>query len=435
VPIFDPVDAHDGPVLAVAWGSSETTAAVLASGGADGRVLIWDATDPATPALLGAIDMNGPVNALVWTLLGDEDIVVVGTATGSVHLYGGFEWTADGFELLGSEVTALATTENYGEHITAIGTAEGALVLLHHLQNGEQAVYGLPMPGLLDATAGGVSALAWSFWPDGWPVLAMGLTDGGVLTWDIRRATVEDGSRQVDDPVAIQTVAPPTGTPVSALCWAPEGPPMLFVGAGDGMLRTWDVGEAAETHAFSTDLNEDTVLATGQLDGQVVLATAGRMLRVWDIATATPVLVSDEQGQSDGELLFGRLNDRTIMIQHAHDGMQIWDPLLATPPHLVATARRHPRPVPLTPDMTRLPRLTIDIASGLAPSALAFGTLNRRPILAIGTETGLIILADLRDGTQRTIHWYSPVHALAIGPDGQLAIGEPQGYTVLQIAP
>ena len=399
--MFDPVDAHDGPVLCVAWGKSEATRTVLASGGADGRVMVWDTTDPAEPSVWAYIDSDGPVNALAWTWIGDEDVLVVGTATGNVYLLADLERTVGGVEDLTDAVTALATAPDYVEHVTAIGTAGQVLLLLFQLENGEQAVYELSVPAA-------VSALAWSYWPDEWPVLAVGLADGGVVLWNPRRVVGADRVWRYDDPAAIQVVAPPTGVPVTALCWGPEGPPTLIVGAADGMLRTWDVTAGAETHAFSTDLFADTVLATGRLNDRAVLATTGSMLRVWDIATGDPVVVSDVHGRSNDQLLFTELDGRPVMIQQAHDGIRVWDPQNATAPHVAAI-------------------------TGLTPPVLAFGTLNEQPVLAIGTPTGLITLANLRDGTQRTIDWYSPVHALAIGPDDQLAIGDPRGYTVLQV--
>jgi WD40 repeat protein len=421
-----PVAAHEGPVLALSWRESEA-ATVLASGGADGMVRLWDPQDLDAPTLLHTIDgASGAVQALTWSRIDDTDMLAVGTAAGEVHIH-----DADDGELLfglqglGAAVTALAAHVQGTEHLTAIGTADGNLGVWLHLPDGGQDFSELSLPSA-------VSALSWSYQPDGWPVLAVGTADGGVWLWDPARVVNEDGSWNVDDPAILHGVASGPGVPVSSLTWSWEGPPTLIGGDVHGTIRTWDVTTGTENHVFNADKHADTVLATGRLGGRTVLAAAGHLLRVWDLADGTPLLIGDDQRSSNDELLFGDADGRTIMAQNFFDGVRVWDPLEATQLDTVATPR-DTRP-PLEPRrLTQRSAFAIGAATGLIAPTLALGRLNERPALAVGTPTGLITLVDLRDGTQRTIDWYEPVYALGLGPDNLVAIGDPQGYTVIRV--
>lgn len=65
---------HTGSVPAVAWGALDDKA-VLASGGRDGTVRLWD---PAAGAQLQVLEAQSPVHAVVWC--GVDDRVVLASA-------------------------------------------------------------------------------------------------------------------------------------------------------------------------------------------------------------------------------------------------------------------------------------------------------------------------------------------------------------------
>jgi WD40 repeat protein len=350
-----------------------------------------------------------------------------GTADGDVHGY----LAADG-EAVGTiynpdgAVTAIAAAPAHPQEVIAIGTARGELWLCGDHEADPQGYFCLQLPSA-------VSALAWTYWPDGWELLAIGLSDGAILVWDPRTTALPDGTWYVDDPAAIRAVAPATGVAITALCWSPVGDGTLVAGAANGFVSTFDVEQASQTHSFSTPQLADTALATGELDGRPVIAASGSRFRVWDIATRTPVVVSDEAGRGRDELLFGDLDGHTIVLQPSYDGVRVWDPLQLDQEYSVAVTRPSERqgfPIALT----RLPPEAIGaVNSDLADYVIAFGRLAGHATLATATEAGAITLADLGTGAQRSLQWYNSVHSLAIGPDSLLAIGDPQGYTVIQI--
>ena|SRR5690348_2980988 len=66
----------------------------------------------------------------------------------------------------------------------------------------------------------------------------------------------------------------------------------------------------------------------------------------------------------------------------------------------------------------------------------AFGLEERgkaRRVIAVGTPGGALILVDLASGERRTIDWFDPIAALAIGPYNHIAIGDGKGYTVIRV--
>ena len=66
-------------------------------------------------------------------------------------------------------------------------------------------------------------------------------------------------------------------------------------------------------------------------------------------------------------------------------------------------------------------------------AVIDLGQLNGRDTLAVGTPGGALILVDLASGERRTIDWFDPIAALAIGPDNHIAIGDDKGYTVIRV--
>ena len=169
---------HTGPVLAVAWGQLGDRP-VLASGGDDGTVRLWDPErGQELRTLTGHI---GPVRAVAWGQLGDRPVLASGGDDGTVRL-----WDPE----RGQELRTLTG------HVGGV-------------------------------RASGVWALAWGQLGDR-PVLASGGDDGTVRLWDPERGQ------------ELRTLTGHVGW-VLAVAWGQlSDRPVLASGSRDGTVRLWD---------------------------------------------------------------------------------------------------------------------------------------------------------------------------------------------------
>jgi len=166
----------------------------------------------------------------------------------------------------------------------------------------------------LDGHQGPISAAALS--PDGKRV-ATGGVDGGVRVWD-----VATGSE-------LMLVPGVPGRPVTALDWAPRGPPreaggeLVAIAYGDGSLATWDVDEkdlVAVMHGHRGAVEAVLFAADGE-----TLYSGGEdvTVRAWDVKSGAQrrVLRGHDSAVTalarSGELLLSASLDRTV---------KSWDP-------------------------------------------------------------------------------------------------------------
>ncbi|MEU9575397.1 P-loop NTPase fold protein [Streptomyces massasporeus] len=279
-PLRDPLTGHTGIVRWGSWGSVDGQP-VLATGGEDGTVRLWD---PTTGTALGdpmtghTQPLTGPADGLWW---GD---------------WGGVD----------------------GRAVLAWASHDGTVGLWH------------PATGrrLGDPLTGHGASIRWGSWgsADGRPVLATGGHDFTVRLWDPTTGTA------LGDPMTGHT----------ALSWwgawgSVRGQPVLATGGLDGTVRLWDpttrsaLGDPMTGHAGRTvrwgawhSLHSRTVLATGGSDGTV---------RLWDPTTGTAL--GDPMTGHTGTVTWGAwqdsLGDQPVLATGGHDGtVRLWDPTTGT---------------------------------------------------------------------------------------------------------
>jgi WD40 repeat protein len=249
---------HAGPVNAVAFGPDGT----LASGGADGMVILWDVASRQQLNVLQG--HKGPVNAIAFG--SDLTTLASGGVDGTVIL-----WVVSNPEQGGESLAEHAGPVNavaFGRDVTTLasGGADGS-VILWDVSNSEQGGESL------GGHAGPVYAVA--FDPDG-RTLASGGVDGTVRLWDLAsRGGAADALEE--DGGAIRSVA-----------IGPDGR-TLASGAADGRVRLWDLtsrelsgapltGHEGPVYTVAIDPDGGT-LASGGADGTI---------RLWDLTSREP---------------------------------------------------------------------------------------------------------------------------------------------------
>lgn len=244
--------SHTGYISALAFSPD---ARLLATGGADGAVRIWDATNPNHPRLINIINP-------------------------SLGIIGALRFSANGHVLASAydnQAIRLWNIANPGHPVTLTtipGYATAGLVTSLALSN--NGLLAAPGPGntvriwnidrparprrlaTLHISTGGATALAFS--TDG-QILAAGGSDNYVHLWDVTNPT---------RPRTLPVLTGDTST-VDALAFSPHGK-VLASGSWDGSARLWDV----------TDPTHPTVMATlpGHSDfvSAVAFSPNGQML-------------------------------------------------------------------------------------------------------------------------------------------------------------
>ena len=249
---------------------------ILADGGPDGRVRLWNVADPARPRPLGWPLTE--VSALVYSLAFSPDghTLASGGLDSRIRLWN----VADPAHPrplgrpLASGVPVNSVTFSPDGHTLASGGYDGRV----QLWNVADPVHPLLLAPPLGPLAAGVLVNSVAFSPDG-HTLASGGPGGRVRLWDVA------------DPAHPRTLGPPLpgGVAVASVAFSPDGH-TLAGGGFDGTVWLWDVadpvhprtlgpiltgGVAVDSVAFSPDGH---MLAGGGLDGVV---------RLWGVADPT----------------------------------------------------------------------------------------------------------------------------------------------------
>ncbi|MEU1292023.1 helix-turn-helix domain-containing protein [Streptomyces sp. NPDC005840] len=349
----DPLAAFPDAVYTVALSPDEK---VLAAAGAHRVVKLWDVSASGRPRLLGT-PLTGPSDT-VYSLAFSPDghTLAAGGADNSVHLW---DVTVPGHPK--ASVPALTGPAGYVHQVAfspdgrllAAGSGDGKVRLWRVAASGE------PEGAATEFTVSQKEVQALAFSPDGGS-LAVGGRDQQVGLWNVA------------DPAAPRQAGAPLRSATSwinALAYSPDGR-TLAVGSSDDLVRVWDVRTRRVTSAFRHTGPVTALLWRDR--STLVSGDADRVTRLWHLPS--PVLTSDDvingiAFSPDGRLLAigtGRL--------------QLWT---------VATGRPLGKALP---------------APGGAVTAVVFSPDGRT--LAIAGTTGTVRLWNVAD----------PTHPVPVGP-------------------
>jgi hypothetical protein len=243
---------------------------VLATGGGDGTVRLWD---PAAHAALGD-PLTGHTNWVTWGCWGQVEgrqVLATGSVDGTVRLWDPTAHAALGDPLTGHSDSVIwgCWGEVQGRPVLATGGGEGTVRLWDPTAH---AALGDPLTGHSDS-------VIWGCWGqvEDRPVLATGGVDGTVRLWD------PTAHAALGDPLTGHTGEVIWG------CWGQaDGRPVLATGSGsyDGTVRLWDPAAHAPLGPPLTGHTDWAFWGCwGQVEDRPVLATGDTegMVRLWEL--------------------------------------------------------------------------------------------------------------------------------------------------------
>ncbi|MCP2314149.1 P-loop NTPase fold protein [Kitasatospora paracochleata] len=227
---------HTGLVLSVAW-AQDGDRLLLATGGNDGTVRLWELTGPDMLAPLGVplAGHTGPVGSVAWARDGDRLLLATGSNDGTVRLWeltGPDMLTPLGVPLAGhtGPVGSVAWARDGDRLLLATGSNDGT-VRLREL-TGPDTLTPLGVP--LTSHAGPVLSVAWARDGDRL-LLATGGNDGTVRLWEL---TGPDMLTPLGEPLTSHAGL------VWSVAWARDGDRLLLAtGSNDWTVRLWEVVE------------------------------------------------------------------------------------------------------------------------------------------------------------------------------------------------
>ncbi|MDV7218611.1 nSTAND1 domain-containing NTPase [Streptomyces prunicolor] len=333
----------EGAVQALALGSRSH---LLAQGGADGTVRLWNTTDTRHPVAFGHPLAAFPDAVYAVALSPDEKVLAVAGAHRTVRL-----WDVGvpsrprplGGPLTGPSDTVYSLAFSPDGHTLAAGSADNSVRLWDVTVPGHATASGPALTG----PSGYVHAVAFS--PDG-RVLAAGSGDGKIHLWRVGASggpaaagagfaasgkdvytlafSPDGGSLAVggrDQQVELWNIADPAaprreGKPltgatswINALAYSPDGR-TLAVGGSDDLVRVWDLRTRRVTAGFRHTGPVTALLWRDR--STLVSGDADRVTRLWHLPS--PVLTSD--GVVNG-IAFGP-DGRLLAI--GTDRLQLW---------------------------------------------------------------------------------------------------------------
>lgn len=261
-----PLTGHTGQVWAVAF---SRTGHVLATGGRDGTVQLWNVADPARPRTFGP-----PVagrEGIIWSVAFSPDgRTMAGAASAGRLLLWDVNDPAHPVLIRNARVSSSGLTSvafSAAGHILATGSSDGSV----RLWNVADPADPVPIGSSLDGANGQTSTVAFS--PDG-RILAIGNFDDELGLWD-----VADPSR----PHMLGHLFTTQTAGINSVAFSPNGK-ILASGSNDATTQLWNVADAAKPTAIGQALNshdgevfsvafspDGSVLATGDYDDTIRL--------------------------------------------------------------------------------------------------------------------------------------------------------------------
>jgi WD40 repeat protein len=428
-PLGSPLMAHKDWVRSVAFSRNGQ---MLASGSADGTIILWDVSTGQAfgPPLTGHTSF---VTDVVFSP--DDQVLASSSADGTVIMWDVTTRQPLGPPLTGHTSFVLSVVFSPDGQILASGGADKRIILWDISTYETDTKH--PLAHALTGHLGTVSSLAFS--PDtregtGNQILASGSEDQTIILWDVATR---------------QALGPPLAGhqgPVTSLVFGPDGQ-TLASGSDDRNIILWDVatGQTIErplqghtdrvlSLAFSPD---GQTIASGSADGTIIL---------WDFMVSLPpdlsetehiIRVNNVAFSPDGQIVASGSYEGTIMLWDALTGQPVGDSLIDShTPWVVAFS-------PHTSEGTGGHTLAAGNSEGLI---VLWDVATRQPLdpplightddvqsmafspdgemLASASENGEVILWDVT--THQSLGLPLPIvgKSVAFSPDGQtLAIG------------
>lgn len=285
---------------------------VLASGGGDGTVRLWDVADPAHPRALVSLGAGAAVASVAFSP--DGRVLASGGGDGTVRLWdvadpGHAGPLGSPLQVQGADVASVAFSP--GGRILASGGADGMVRMWDLADPARPVPLGEPLLGHTRF----VQDLAFS--PDG-RTLASGSGDGDIQLWDLADPA---HPRQLGGPLLGHSGI------VQSLAFSPDGH-VLASGSDDDTVRLWDVTDPAHAGPLGGPLSghsgnvpsiafspDGRTLASGSQDGNIQL---------WNLDTALPLqthagAVHSVVFSPNGRVLASGNDDATVRLWEVAD--------------------------------------------------------------------------------------------------------------------
>ena len=278
-PLHRTMTGHTGWVGAVTTVTMPDGRVLLATGGADAMVRLWD---PATGHAVGDPlrgHTRGVPAVTAVTLPDGRVLLATGSDDSTVRLWDAVTGRAVGGPLTGhtdwvGAVTAVTLPD--GRVLLATGSNDSTVRLW-------DAVTGRAVGDPLTGHSQGVRAVVTVALPDGRVLLASGSADRTVRLWD------PSTGRAVGDPLTGHT----HGLRAMAAVPLADGRVLLATCSDDATVRLWDpaTGSAVGDPLIGHTLGVRAAAAVPLADGRVLLATGSNdaTVRLWDPATGSAV--------------------------------------------------------------------------------------------------------------------------------------------------
>jgi WD40 repeat protein len=300
---------HDGQANAVCAFTLDG-ATLLASGGADGTVRIWD---PATGAAIRLLTEHDWVNGVCALTLGGTTLLATAASDGAVRIWD----PADG-----TQVRALAGHDNWVSDVCALTTA-GSRLLVTASDDGSARIWdsGTGALRLIATGHGGAVVAVCAFTLSDAILIATAGSDGTTRIWEL----ATDSTQRVLDRDVL--------TVNKACALTLNGATAVATAEANGDLRVWNADRgtkrlvrgrqvAGSLCAFWID--DTALLASGTHDGGVmVIDPADGTVRATLVGSTSRV---GGTGPTSAICAFS-LSGATFLASAASDGsVQIWEP-------------------------------------------------------------------------------------------------------------
>jgi WD40 repeat protein len=301
------LEGHTNWVLAVC-ALSVGGQVLLASGGGDGTVHLWD---PATGDLVRTL--GGGIGqvfsfAMCTVPVGGRALLVTGSDDRTVHLWD---------PATGDRVRTL--DRRTGRVLAVCTVPVGGRVLLATAGRGRTVRLWDPATGKLVRTLGGrideVSSMC-TVSVGGQVLLATAGSAGPVRLWDPATGEI------------VRALTGHTG-PVNAICTVSVGGRVLLAsGGGGGTVHLWDPATGKQVRKLDGHADPVYTVCTVSVGEQALLATAGpgRTVRLWDPTTGKLMRTLDGHTSSVHAMCTLSVGGRVLLATGGDLTVRLWDP-------------------------------------------------------------------------------------------------------------